>query len=234
MGEVKLFCLPYAGGSAGIYLKWRKYLADSVKLYPVELAGRAGRIKEPYYDSMSDAVEDIANQVENEIQNSEYAIFGHSMGSILTYELICRIQEKGLKLPKHAFFSGKHPPCVEQKGRNMHLLSDDELLRKAVSLGGIPEKLVIYRGLMEIAIKILRADYRVLETYGCNPVIQKLDFDISVLSGIDDQLSTAEDMEKWKQYADRKCTFYRLEGAHFYLNDNVEEVVNIINNTLVN
>ncbi len=233
MKEIKLFCLPYAGGSADIYARWRNYLNSSIELCPIELPGRSKRAKDPYYKSMREAVEDIASFVKNETRNSDYAIFGHSMGSIITYELICKLYQMGLKLPIHVFFSGRYPPCIEKRDKNMHLLSDDELIHEAVSMGGIPEKLLKYTKLVENAANTLRADYTILETYGHNPHIQKFDIDISVLSGTNDELATVEDMKYWELYTNKSCTFYTFEKGHFYLHNNAETIVKIINNTLL-
>ncbi len=233
MKEIKLFCLPYAGGSADIYARWRNYLNSSIELCPIELPGRSKRAKDPYYKSMREAVEDIASFVKNETRNSDYAIFGHSMGSIITYELICKLYQMGLKLPIHVFFSGRYPPCIEKQDKNMHLLSDDELIHEAVSMGGIPEKLLKYTKLVENAANTLRADYTILETYGHNPHIQKFDIDISVLSGTNDELATVEDMKYWELYTNKSCTFYTFEKGHFYLHNNAETIVKIINNTLL-
>lgn len=233
MKEIKLFCLPYAGGSADIYARWRNYLNSSIELCPIELPGRSKRAKDPYYKSMGEAVEDIASFVKNETHNSDYAIFGHSMGSIITYELICKLYQMGLKLPIHVFFSGRYPPCIEKQDKNMHLLSDDELIHEAVSMGGIPEKLLKYTKLVENAANTLRADYTILETYGHNPHIQKFDIDISVLSGTNDELAAVEDMKYWELYTHKSCTFYTFEKGHFYLHNNAETIVKIINNTLL-
>lgn len=233
MREIKLFCLPYAGGSADIYARWRTYLNSSIKLCPIELPGRSKRAKDPIYTNMREAVEDIARLVENETHDSDYAVFGHSMGSIITYELVCKLFEEGMKLPKHIFFSGRYPPCIKKQGKNMHLLPDDELIREAVSLGGIPEKLLKYPFLVETAVNCLRADYTVLEKYCHNPEIRQFDVDISVLSGTNDELATDEDMKYWERYTTKSCIFYTFDQGHFYLHNNAEAIVKIINNTLV-
>ncbi|MNW69143.1 Thioesterase domain protein [compost metagenome] len=49
MGQVTLFCLPHAGGSASIFAKWRNLLDCLIKLYPIELAGRGERFNEKVF-----------------------------------------------------------------------------------------------------------------------------------------------------------------------------------------
>ena len=43
MEKINLFCLPYAGSSASVFFKWKKYLDEDIMLYPIELAGRGKR-----------------------------------------------------------------------------------------------------------------------------------------------------------------------------------------------
>jgi medium-chain acyl-[acyl-carrier-protein] hydrolase len=233
MGGIKLYCLPYAGGSAAIYTKWGKYLNSSIELCPIELAGRAERFREPYYSSMIEAVNDIANLIGNGLEESDYALFGHSMGSMIAYELIYRFRVKKLKLPMHVFFSGRYPPNIKKEKRNMHLLSDTEFEQEAMKTGGFPEKLFRFEALLKIALDTLRADYRVIETYECNHPVERFDFDFSVLAGRVDSLAVPTDMKEWEKYAAKQCTFYYFDGGHFYLHEHTEKIVQIINNALV-
>ena len=82
-----LFCLPYAGGSEVAYYKWKKYLHPSIELIPIELKGRGKRFNEIFYESLEEAVDDIFENIKDKIINNDYAIYGHSMGSLLSYEL---------------------------------------------------------------------------------------------------------------------------------------------------
>jgi medium-chain acyl-[acyl-carrier-protein] hydrolase len=233
MGGIKLYCLPYAGGSAAIYTKWGKYLDSSIELCPIELAGRADRFKEPYYNSMSEAVDDIANLIGNGLEENEYALFGHSMGSMIAYELIYRFRAKNLKSPIHVFFSGRYPPSIKKEKRNVHLLSETEFKQEVTEFGGLPENLFRFKGLLKIALETLRADFKMIETYECDHPVEKFDFDFSVLAGREDVLAVPSDMKEWKKYASKQCTFYYFDGGHFYLHDHTEKIAQIINNTLV-
>lgn len=107
MGKVKLFCIPCAGGSANAYLKWNNYLQYNIELCPIELKGRGGRSDEAYYEDIDEAVEDVFNLIKDSINNNEYALFGHSMGGLIVYELYYKLLENGMKLPKQIFIYGK-------------------------------------------------------------------------------------------------------------------------------
>jgi len=54
-------------------------------------------------------VEDILTNIQDKIIADDYAIYGHSMGSLLAYELYYKIIDKNIRKPKHMFFSGNEP-----------------------------------------------------------------------------------------------------------------------------
>ena len=63
-GRLRLFCLPYAGGSAvRIYGAWDRYLPADIEVVPVELAGRGSRIGEVPVPRAEALVADALRQV---------------------------------------------------------------------------------------------------------------------------------------------------------------------------
>ena len=60
-----------------VYKKWEKYLDKSIKLSLLELAGRGNRGKEPYYNSMQEAVEDIYKLMELDLDEEGYRTIFH-------------------------------------------------------------------------------------------------------------------------------------------------------------
>jgi surfactin synthase thioesterase subunit len=44
--RLRLFCLPYSGASAMVYVRWRRALPDWLRC-PLELPGRGRRMDEP-------------------------------------------------------------------------------------------------------------------------------------------------------------------------------------------
>ena len=125
MSKIKLFCLPYAGGSASIYNLWYKYLKPDIELIPVELSGRGRRINESGYETLDDAVDDAFNLIRHHILGTEYAMFGHSMGSLISYKLAHKIRKHRLPKANHIFFSGRGAPHVPKSDPRLFHLMDD-------------------------------------------------------------------------------------------------------------
>lgn len=231
--KMKLFCIPNAGGSAVIYLKWKKYLDDFIELFPIELAGRGSMFKSPFYKSLEEAVDDVYRIVESNIGESHYAIFGHSMGSEIAYELCKKIHNSGNEMPRHVFLSGRYPPHICKKGKMMHQLSDKELLHEIISYGGTSEELLENQDVVDYFLEIIRADYRIIENHRHVEDNFMFPEDITVLRGKDDSLVDFSDLEEWKQYASKNCYIKEFNGGHFYMNEHLEEVTSLINTTLL-
>lgn len=137
MKKIKLFCFPYAGGASYSFVKWKRYLHDSIELCTVELAGRGSRLGSPFYQTIGEAVEDIFTSLKNEVKDNSYTLFGHSMGAVVIFELLNKINEADFQKPLHVFFSGRNPPHKKEK-RILHNLDDNLFKQELLKLGGTP------------------------------------------------------------------------------------------------
>lgn len=227
-----LFCLPYAGGSEAIYYKWRRYLHPLIELYPVQLKGRGKRYDESLYDTFEEAVDDIFINIKDKISTEDYAIYGHSMGSLLAYELYYKIKMEKLKIPKHIFFSGYRAPSIIKKEEKIYMLPDYEFLQKIIELGGTPQELVNNNELLKMFLPIIRSDFKILDNYNFKKRDAKILCDVSVINGKQDSINLQEILA-WKNHVCKGFRVYNLEGNHFFINDNIEKISNFINNTLI-
>ncbi|MCR3758494.1 thioesterase [Clostridium felsineum] len=229
---MKLFCLPYAGGSKTIYYKLKNAINSNIQLEPIELKGRGSRYDEGFYTDFEDAVNDIYLKIKNKIIDDEYAIFGYSMGSLLAFELYYKIVENGGKIPKHIFFSGyKAPHCAREK-EPIHNLPDAGFMDEVIKLGGTPIEVVENDELCKIVIPILKNDFRILELYKYKKKSNPIECDITILSGSKDTL-TFEELDGWKMHSAKNTKILIFEGNHFFINNNMKEIINLIETTLL-
>lgn len=227
-----LFCLPYAGGSEAIFHKWRDFLHPTIKLHPIELKGRGKRIAEGTYENIDEAVEDIFNNIKDKIDESEYAIYGHSLGSLLAFELYHKINENGIRRPEHIFFSGCKDPSCESVEEKVHNLPNDAFIDKIIQLGGIPDELKKHKEILAMFVPMLRSDFKICETYKYKERKDKIQCDISLLNGKEDP-NAPKEVTSWERHGCAQLKSYTFEGNHFFINTSIEEITEIINNTLV-
>lgn len=230
--KLKLICIPHAGGLASAYLKWKPYLHHSVELVCVELAGKGRRFSEPLYESVEDAVNDILSFVRKDINDGPYALFGHSMGAMLTFELLHSLETADLELPVCSFFSGKNPPHQAPE-KIRHLLNNEEFWLEIRGMGGTPEELFANPQLMDLFTPVLRRDFQLLETYKAVSGRGVLNCPFVVFYGLGDSLTTAGKLDEWALYSSHKTIIHGLDGGHFFIFDYAKEVVEILNQYLI-
>lgn len=224
---MKLFCIPYAGGMAGYYMKLVRYLDPTIALRPLELAGRGTRRDEAFYSSFREAVDDLYGMIVNEIGGGEpYFLFGHSMGGLLAYELYRKLEISRFRLPGHIFFSAASPPFMKDTTA-VSRMTDEDLLAEMVKWGGTASEFFGDDTLRGHFLPILKADLRIIEDYGQNDA--PIHADMTVLWGTEDK--DQGKMPEWRKMALRSCRLVPFEGGHFYLNGKLAEVADIVNAT---
>lgn len=126
---------------------------------------------------------------------------------------------------------------VELKGKisevSYHLLPNDEFISKLKRFGGIPEVLYENSDLFNFFIPIIRNDFYLLSTYEYRERVKKLSCRFDILYGQDEYDITSYEMIKWNNYTFGQCEIRIFPGGHFYLFDNVYNVVKLINSVLV-
>lgn len=236
MNEPKqvLFCLPYAGGSAAaIYGKWTRALPPSIKVWPLELAGRGRRTGEPFHADMEAAVRDLLAVVAPVARSGmPYAFYGHSMGTALVYELARALAAAALPAPRTLFLSGRNCPDHEYAQRQMHLLGDDAFLAQIRTLGGTPDEFFRMKDLVAAFLPVLRSDYRLIETYRAARPLHRGTADIVFLCGDRDPLVNRLSAPGWQACTSARFRFLEFSGGHFFINDHTQAICRVIAETL--
>ncbi len=223
-----LLCLPYAGGSASLYYRFRPFLSGLIEICSLEYAGHGRRINEPLYQSINEGVDDLLDQATPQLSTGPYAIFGHSLGCIFAYELAQRIRREGLPQPTHLVCSGRGAPHVPKKDREIyHRLSPEEFEAALVRLGGTPPELFQEPELMALVLPILRNDFRLADCYPGHPTDNPFDFDITVLAGTEEDLSE-EQLSGWSAHTTGRCHLHRIPGDHFFLTTRLARTTSVL------
>ncbi|WP_243156380.1 thioesterase domain-containing protein [Clostridium sp. C8-1-8] len=142
-----------------------------------------------------------------------------------------RFNEK-LNMPKHMFFSGYQAPSIPRKKIQIYTLPDEEFIKEVIKLGGTPQEVAKNEELLSLFAPILRSDFKILEEYIYKEMKEKIQCDISIFNGKKDDI-TKEEILAWKDHGDKDFKVYNFDGNHFFINDNVERITEIINNTLI-
>ncbi|WP_025675216.1 thioesterase II family protein [Paenibacillus polymyxa] len=233
MAPITLFFIPYAGGSASVSFKWKKLLLPPIKLVPLELAGRGIRSGEPLKDSIEEMSEDLLHQISQElVPGDPYAIYGHSMGTMIAFELYYKLVAGGYGKPAHLFVSGGRAPHVPRNVPWLHDLPADQFRTHLRRYGQLSEAIFDNQELYDYFMPVLRADFKAVEMYKYMDKDTPLHCPITALTGLTDNTVTLQDAEAWAQHTDKQFRVFTFEGGHFFIHDEVERITNIINESL--
>ena len=227
--KYKLICIPYAGSGANIFHGWQEAIGNEVEILPVQLPGREKRINEECITDCKKAVEYIIEELIDLIDGHEFAIFGHSMGGIIAYELCRQLQEKHNIFPKICFISASHIDNEHEK-RYLSKLNDNDFIEQLKQYGGINDEILKFSEFFKIFVNILRDDFRLIENYRISESEKIIHVPIRNYMGTDDNLVLKDSMNDWKQYTDLEYTYRVFNGNHFFISDkdNMKEICNDI------
>ncbi|MEV8097879.1 alpha/beta fold hydrolase [Kitasatospora sp. NPDC085879] len=212
-----LFCLPYAGGGARMFRSWTRLPAEGFQPVPIQLPGREERHGEVPAVRMPDLVADLA-QALAPYADGEYALFGHSMGATLAYELAGALVANGAAPPRTLFVSAACAPHLRRIRPDMHLLPEGEFADQIRRLGGTPSQLLDTPGFAELYLPLLRADLELVASHQHTAPARLLPR-ISAFGGAADRAVEPAAVLAWQRYARHRFRSRILPGGHFFLHD---------------
>lgn len=212
--SLPLVCLPHAGGSASFFFPLSRALAPAIEVLAIQYPGRQDRRHEPNIDSLPELADLIVAALRH-TDDRPTALFGHSMGAVLAYEIALRLPAAGLPAPSRLFVSGRRAPSRHRDDR-VHLMSDRDLLAELRHLNGTEMAPLADPDILEMIMPAMRSDYRAVETYRHDPG-RVLTCPVTVLIGDRDPLVTVDEARAWERHTTGPTDLCVLPGGHFYL-----------------
>lgn len=212
--RMRLFCLPHAGGSASFFREWANLVPAHIEVIVVQYPGREERLEEPLITEMNDLVDGVIRAIVP-LCDRPFALFGHSMGASLGYEVAGRLAALGMPSPAHLFVSGQWAPADHKPG-DLYLQSDEALCDELARVGGAgpwmdePE-------LRSLMLPIVRGDFQLIETY--QPGSWKLNCPVTAYGGTKDPDVDENDLERWAQVTNGRFAMRIFNGDHFFLSE---------------
>lgn len=227
--KLRLICLPYAGGSTATYQAWQRQMPDGVELLLIQPPGRAERFHEPPYKTMDTLVDNLATQF-LPLTHTPYVLMGHSLGSLIGYELMKRLRLTGATLPRYFIASGCRAPHLYSKEQTFDL-PKAAFIHELKKMNGTPEAILQNNELMELYLPLLRADFQVAETYFTS-IGEPLNCTLILFSGTEDRGIKQADLEGWRKHFNSGGNIQMFEGDHFFIEQNGREILSAVTSLL--
>jgi len=205
---VRLLCLPHAGGGASAFRTWSHALPDWIEVDAVQLPGRETRIREPLRSDLAALVDELADGLAP-IARRPCALYGHSMGALLAFELARRLE------PVHVFVAGYGAPHLHPSQSRLHLLPHDDVVDDLRRSGVTPEPVLRDRHLMALLVPILQSDIAMCVAHGRTTPVP-IAAPISAFGGAADTVVPPGTLDGWAALTTSTFRLRLLDGGHFF------------------
>ena len=229
--SLRLFCFPHAGGSSETYRSWQRWFPEQIDLCLVHLPGRAKRLREQAFTQTIPLVKTIADYMALETAGP-YALYGHSMGATIAFELARELIRRRCPAPLHLFVSGRCAPQCPRTQPRIFDLPHDEFIAELRNLNGTPREVLENPELLELFLGLLRADFELVDTYQYDPA-EQLSCPITVYGGLHDKEVSEESCQAWKEQTSASCKVKMVEGDHFFIRTPTPEFVAAFRNDVL-
>lgn len=222
MPRFRLFCWPYAGLGASLFVPWSRVAPDGLGIYGIQAPGREGRISETPARSLAEMIPPLvaALRAEEGLFDTPYALLGCSFGAIASFELARALMRVGLPPPVSLTVFACRPPHRVQPVGPFSMLEDGDLVdRLQRDYGGVPAVLREQPELLRLFLPPLRGDLAAMERYAPPADGAALPFPIHARGGVDDRQVPGAVLGEWTRWGAAGSDVRLLPGAHFLVRD---------------
>ena len=218
--DVQLFCLPYAGAGPAAFATWPAAAGPRVEVHVLALPGRERRIQDDPRFTVAEIAAALVERVDR-----PFALYGHSMGARLAFEVVRELRRSGGVLPERLVVGGCRAPheAADTIFDGLSKVDDDELVRRLIAGGGLPADVAASAELVELLLPALRADFAWIDDYLYTDE-PPLTVPITACQGAADRAVDAAHTAAWARHTE-DFTIRRFEGGHFFLHDNEAELL---------
>ena len=226
MSDICLVTLPHAGGSTLAFKKWKRLISS--RIVNIEYPGHWIRLREPLLFSFDDLAEDVMQEIKKNIGNAtDIVMFGHSLGAILAWHIVEKIEQYDIKV-RGLFLSGSQNPGSFPEPCILDADSDEKILDL---IGYRAEKIndtndMYFR---RDILPIVCSDLEICKSYKATKI--KKDVNSFVFYGLDDVFTKYNEILKWNEYTELN-TIIGLNGGHLFFLDKSNSLLisTLINN----
>lgn len=219
--KLRLFC--FSGGGASTFTTWSKGMPADVEVCPIQPPGRESRLREPPITRIPQLVAQ-SMEVLTPLLDRPFALFGHSVGALIVFELARQLRRQGACTPEWLFTSGHPAPDLPQRRPAVSHLTPPEFWRAMRDHFAMDPILLDSEDMKSFLYPGLRADYELVETYVYEEDLP-FDFPLSVFGGSQDPETTDFELREWQKHTTSSFSKRILEGDHTFIKTAREALV---------
>ena len=183
----------------------------------VQLPARGPRLRDAPVSNVVQLVGILAHELAP-FADSPVAIYGHSMGGLIAYELAHEMIRTGGGVPAALIVSGRRPPHLPEPYSHIRHLPDDEFVAVLRKRYGRIGQLLDREDIRSAFLPSLRSDFTLCEEYRCS-TDEPLSCPVLAYGGIVDADVAPAELRGWQRYASGLFASSILPGGHFFIED---------------
>lgn len=223
---MRLFCLPHAGGGASLYRHWDASLSSVAEVCAVQLPGRETRLTEPAISNLRLLIPQLVDALEPYI-DKQYAVFGHSMGALIAFEMTRELRRRGRPLPCQLFLASYCAPQLLSRSSKADTIQA-EAAKQVAATGVVPDELK--HELLAAFVPTLEADTRLCEGYDFVDEAP-LPCPIAAYRGLTDYVRD-DQLAGWRAQTSGAFHAQTFLGDHFFVRDTPRGVTQAVQRAL--
>jgi len=216
--EPRLYIFPHTGGSAEFYVPFARAFTGGTKCVAVQYPGKRAGKDLSQYTGIPDLADRLCAMLKpEESPAGQVALFGHSMGALLAFEVALRFEQAGNPVAA-LFVSASAAPGLLRRVANLQG-SDAQLLTMVSEVTGANPEFLNNEHFAATILPTLRG-LKAVAAYE-SPPESKVSCPIHALMADNDELGTEELMSPWEQRTTSSFDLTVFPGDHFYINTNL-------------
>jgi surfactin synthase thioesterase subunit len=224
-------CFHHAGGGAGAYLSWLRLAPPDVEIYAVRLPGRESRLAEPVHTEPSAAIAEAVDVVRPLATGDvPWALYGHSMGGILAYEVYQELTGQGA--PEPVFLAIGATPAPRRHAGNPTRLpaghGEQDLMNILRDYAGTPPEVFDNPEFLQLVLRVLEADFTLFDSYRPQLPPKQVRCPLLAFGGAHDAVVPADDVAAWKECAAGPFDYQLLDSGHFFVESHASTVLDAL------
>ncbi|AOJ02205.1 hypothetical protein WS70_10505 [Burkholderia mayonis] len=231
-----MFCLPYAGGAAAIFRDWPRLAPAWLRIAPIHLPGRGVRHHESLIPDWSSLIDRLSKDVQA-APDRPYALFGHSLGALIAFELAHELRRRTGSEPCWLGVSGCVAPRHHAPRSDWLTCSESDVLDELRSFEQTAPELLANREFVELILPVVRNDFHLYGTWrlpraGARALLR---CPVHAFGGShDDDTRDIATLDAWRDETYGGFERSMFEGGHFFINSHRADLIGTIEVSLNN
>jgi medium-chain acyl-[acyl-carrier-protein] hydrolase len=222
----RLVCFAHAGGGPSIFSQWPQLVAPTIEVCGAELPGH-GANRDPALRDVREIVGPLCDAL-GQLGDAPVALFGHSMGALLAYEVAHEIERRGAKVA-WLFPSAYPAPHLPSTAARTSELGSSEFLAEVSRYYSTKD--AGEAAFLEELEPVLRADFELCERY-THGAARPLDTPISIFCGISDHTVAKSEIDAWSVLTSRAFRRREMPGDHMCYRESPTRMLRVIDKEL--